>query len=180
MIEYIKIEGFKSIKTMELALKPINVFIGSNGSGKSNFISFFKLVNAIFNRGLQNHVITEKADNLLYFGRKRTEKLYGKMIFTKDKKNDNAYWFRLAQTSEGGLFIEEEGSGYNVMKDNDYQNYFTHSNIEESFIKKTNSYRDKYLIQYLSKIQVYHFHDTSPTSWLRKEMRSRRQHIFKV
>lgn len=169
MIEYIKIEGYKSIKTMELEMRPINVFIGSNGSGKSNFISFFKMVHAIFNRQLQRFVIEEKADNLLYFGRKTTEKLYGKLIFTNDGKDNNAYWFRLAQTKEGGLYIEEEGSGYNVKKENDYRNYFTYPNIEESFIKKTNSFRDKYLIRYLSNIQVYHFHDTSSTSLLRKE-----------
>lgn len=154
---------------MELELKPINIFIGSNGSGKSNFISFFKLVNAIFSQGLQNHVLKEKSDNLLYFGRKNTEKLYGKMIFTRDQQNDNAYWFRLAQTSNGGLFIEEEGSGYNVIKDNDYQNYFRYPNNEESIIKNSNDFRDAHLIKYLSNIQVYHFHDTSTTSWLRKE-----------
>ena len=114
MIETIKIEGFKSIKSMELELRPINVFIGSNGSGKSNFISFFKMINALFYRQLQRFVIEEKADNLLYFGRKTTENLYGKLIFTADGKDNNAYWFRLAQTKEGGLFIEEEASGFNV------------------------------------------------------------------
>ncbi|MDP2112439.1 MAG: AAA family ATPase, partial [Bacteroidota bacterium] len=114
MLEYIKIEGFKSIKTMELELKPINVLIGSNGSGKSNFIAFFRMVHAIFNRQLQRFVIEEKPDNLLYFGRKTTESLYGKMIFTEDKKDNNAYLFKLNQTTEGGLFIQHEASGYNV------------------------------------------------------------------
>lgn len=154
---------------MELQLKPINVFIGSNGSGKSNLISFFKLTNAIFNHGLQNHVIKEKADNLLYFGRKTTENIYGKLIFAKDKENNNAYWFRLAQTSEGGLFIEREASGYNVNSKDDAKNYYGTEAIDESNITKSNSFRNNYLRDYLSNIQVYHFHDTSPTSWLRKE-----------
>ncbi len=170
MLEYIKIEGFKSIKTMELELKPINVLIGSNGSGKSNFIAFFRMVHSIFNRQLQRFVIDEgKADNLLYFGRKTTESLFGKMIFTKDKKDNNAYWFRLRQTKEGGLIIDEEGSGYNVWKDNDYQNYYTFSNLEESTIQQSSTVRDQYLKDYLSNIQLYHFHDTSSTSKLRQE-----------
>ena len=45
MISSIHIEGFKSIREMTLALRPINILIGANGAGKSNFISFFKLLN---------------------------------------------------------------------------------------------------------------------------------------
>src|SRR5580700_9823302 len=111
MIDYIQIEGFKSIKKMEMELRPINILIGSNGSGKSNFISFFKLINAIFNRQLQKFIVEEKADNLLYYGRKHTEMLKGKIIFTEYGKNNNAYNFGLAQTKEGGLYIDYEGSG---------------------------------------------------------------------
>ncbi|MCU4165601.1 AAA family ATPase [Carboxylicivirga caseinilyticus] len=169
MIEYIEIQGFKSVKNMQLELKPINVFIGSNGAGKSNFVSFFKMVHAIFNQHLQRYVIEEKADNILHFGRKMTETMYGKMIFTEDAQNNNAYWFNLAQTKEGGLFIKEEGSGYNVNRDNDYQNYFTESNVEETSVTRDGSYRNNYLKRYLSNIQIYHFHDTSATSMLRRE-----------
>ena len=82
MINYIKIEGYKSIRKLELELTPINVLIGSNGSGKSNFLSFFKLLRAIFNKQLQHFVMEENADNLLYFGQKNTEHVDGKVIFT--------------------------------------------------------------------------------------------------
>jgi predicted ATPase len=41
-LKRIKIEGFKSIRSAELELRPINVLIGVNGSGKSNLVSFFK------------------------------------------------------------------------------------------------------------------------------------------
>ena len=169
MLEYIKIEGFKSIKAMELELKSINVLIGSNGSGKSNFIAFFRMVHAIFNRQLQRYVIEEKADNLLYFGRKTTESLYGKMIFTEDKINNNAYLFELNQTNEGGLFIQREASGYNVLKNDDLNGYYGAQNIEESHIPGSNSFRNICLQKYLKNLQIYHFHDTSATSMLRKE-----------
>jgi AAA15 family ATPase/GTPase len=43
----IAIKGFKSIDVIEnLSLGPINVVIGANGSGKSNFISVFAFLNA--------------------------------------------------------------------------------------------------------------------------------------
>jgi len=169
MLEYIKIEGFKSIETMELELKSINVLIGSNGSGKSNFIAFFRMVHAIFNRQFQRYIIEEKPDNLLYFGRKTTELLYGKMIFTEDEINNNAYLFELNQTNEGGLFILREASGFNVSKDDDSKGYYVTQNIEESQVPGSNSYRNVYLQGYLKNLQIYHFHDTSTTSMLRKE-----------
>jgi predicted ATPase len=169
MIEYIEIQGFKSVKNMQLELKPINVFIGSNGAGKSNFVSFFKMLDAIYNRQLSRYVIDEKADNIFYFGRKVTDHVYGKMIFSNGSQSNNAFWFKLEQDKHGGIFIGEEGYGYGVDKDNDYHNYFTSSDIEESKIAKMSGHRYTYINNYLSNIQIYHFHDTSSTSKLRVE-----------
>ncbi|OPC25361.1 hypothetical protein BAX95_00160 [Elizabethkingia meningoseptica] len=170
MIDYIKIEGFKSIKKMDLELKPINLLIGSNGSGKSNFISFFKLINAIFNTNLQTYITEEKADNILYFGRKITEKMYGKIILTEDGENNNSYNFSLAQTKEGGLFIDFEGTGYNVTKNDDSSNYFYNRGLNESkYAVDTQHKRNRILQKYISSLQVFHFHDTSSTSFLRRE-----------
>ena len=39
MIEQVLIENYKSIKDLSLPLNRLNVLIGSNGAGKSNFIS---------------------------------------------------------------------------------------------------------------------------------------------
>ena len=39
------LKGFKSIKEMDLELRPLNVLIGANGAGKSNLVSFFKMLN---------------------------------------------------------------------------------------------------------------------------------------
>jgi predicted ATPase len=47
-LSHIKIKGFKSIKELDLEMQPINVLIGANGSGKSNFISVFRLLENIY------------------------------------------------------------------------------------------------------------------------------------
>ena len=55
----ITIKGFKSISSVKgLPIRPINVLIGANGSGKSNFLGVFKLLQAIRQSlaGLQNYV----------------------------------------------------------------------------------------------------------------------------
>ena len=169
MIEYIEIKGFKSIKEMKLEMKPVNILIGSNGAGKSNFISFFKLVSSIFNSRLQKYIQEEKTDNILYFGRKTTHELYGKLIFSKEDGDNNAYNFRLLRTKEGGLFIDEEGSGYNVSYDNNMHNYFYNFDLDESQFAKSSRRRNTILQGYMSSLRVFHFHDTSSTSALRKE-----------
>ena len=52
----IQIKGFKSIRELDLELRPLNVLIGANGSGKSNFIEVFRLLNEIVDRKLQFYV----------------------------------------------------------------------------------------------------------------------------
>ena len=40
-LESISIKGFKSIRDIKVDLRDINVLIGANGSGKSNFLEVF-------------------------------------------------------------------------------------------------------------------------------------------
>jgi predicted ATPase len=169
MIDYLKIEGFKSIRQLEMKLLPLNLLIGGNGSGKSNFVSFFKLIDAIFNKNFQQYVMEEKADNILYFGRKRTSEMKAKLIFTENRRDNNAYNLSIAQTKEGGLFLKREGSGYKVTLDDDIHNYYYEKSLNESKIAIDDSYRNKFLRRYISSLQAFHFHDTSSTSLLRRE-----------
>ena len=48
------LKGFKSIREMDLELRPLNVLIGANGAGKSNLISFFRMLNEMTGGRLQN------------------------------------------------------------------------------------------------------------------------------
>ena len=47
------LKGYKSIAECDLPLGSINVLIGANGAGKSNFIGFFKLIGRILDEQLQ-------------------------------------------------------------------------------------------------------------------------------
>lgn len=72
MIQKITIEGYKSIKEQTVELFPINILIGGNGIGKSNFISAFTLIHNLYERNLQNYVLTKgSSDSLLYMGKKK-------------------------------------------------------------------------------------------------------------
>ena len=79
----ITIKGFRSIGSVEdLAIRPINVLIGANGSGKSNFLSIFKLLQAIRAGELQNYVARAGgADRILHFGARVTGVLTIRLTF---------------------------------------------------------------------------------------------------
>lgn len=169
MINKIKIEGYKSVKNMELELLPINVLIGSNGVGKSNFISFFKLINIIYEQRLENYSMTNSADNLLYFGRRTTEYINCILEFNET----NAYEFKLQPTIDNKLFITHELTHFNKNK-GDFKYYGSGwsttpitTNSKESNLKNHNKGIGYWVNMYLNTLKIYHFHDTSEFSALR-------------
>ena len=91
-IDRININNFKSIRQLnDFPIHPLNVLIGSNGAGKSNFIAFFKLLNSISENKLPNYIADNSyADRVLYFGKKASkERMSGSIIFKADNKNGN-------------------------------------------------------------------------------------------
>ena len=71
---HIKNEGFKSIKSAELEIAPINTLIGANGSGKSNLIEVFELLREFRDDRWREYLgAAGSADQLLHFGSRYTE-----------------------------------------------------------------------------------------------------------
>jgi predicted ATPase len=68
-LKRLTIEGFKSIESTSLPLHDLNVIIGSNGSGKSNLIGAFKLLERILSKKLQSYVGSEPDRILIMEGR---------------------------------------------------------------------------------------------------------------
>ena len=71
----ITISGFKSIKRCDIEFRKVNVLIGSNGAGKSNFISAFTLLQNILSQNLQVFVAQSGMNSLFYNGRKVTDEI---------------------------------------------------------------------------------------------------------
>ena len=95
MIEAVHIQNYKSIRDVTVPLRRLNVLIGSNGVGKSNFISFFELTKAIFQQRLGSYTMDHGGiDNLLYKGRKASDQIIGLLDFD----NKNAFEFTSLET----------------------------------------------------------------------------------
>lgn len=91
-MKQIQINGYKSIKELDLELTSINILIGANGGGKSNFLSFFEFLKNVYNRNLEEYVaLRGGVDRFLHKGDKVTEEISTKLFF----KNTNGYSFTL-------------------------------------------------------------------------------------
>ncbi len=165
MIENILINNYKSIRELQLELKPLNILIGSNGAGKSNFISFFQLANSIFEQKLQPFVIERGIDNLLYFGRKKSDEIRGLIDFN----NTNALFFSIRPTQTNKAYIHELGDYFNNWNttNKNYEEWskkIWDSGVEETVLKQRKEWRAGHLNTYLESFKIYHFHDTSVNS----------------
>ncbi|TAE33476.1 MAG: hypothetical protein EAZ91_02370 [Cytophagales bacterium] len=172
MIESIKIVNFKSIREAEITLRPINVLIGSNGAGKSNFVNFFGFLKAISDRELTKFTGDRGgADRILYLGSRVSTELLGIINF----ENTNRYRFHLAPNDQQNFYFVGEATDYNkAAKKNEDTNWYDKqlgSGHIESRLQNHGSLVIDYVRKYMGLFQVYHFHDTSRTAPLKKTAR---------
>ena len=160
----VRIEGFKSIESAELELGDLNVVIGSNGSGKSNLIGVFRLLERVLTHNLQLYVASEP-DRLLFHGRKKTAALSLDFAFEQ-----NSYGFRLVAAQDALIFEYER-----VTNDSDSETIDTghkESRLAEAVTYSGNKlfplvrkwFAEPLYRQIRNNLVVYHFHDTSDTS----------------
>ena len=110
MLKSIKIKGYKSIQEIELELNNINLLIGANGVGKSNFISFFKLLRWTLQTPGQLQVFIAQfggANSLLFDGVAITQQLEAELNFLTDA-GQNDYYLRLFHAAGDTLIFAEE------------------------------------------------------------------------
>jgi predicted ATPase len=159
----IEINGYKSIKELSLELRPINILIGANGSGKSNFLSFFDFLKQVYNQNLKEFVALKGIDTFLHKGDKVTEEISTHLYFP----NTNGYSFTIKKGDIGFIFTKE-GLWY----DNNphVKNPFEAASFgPESTLRFKTVARAKYIRDYLEQLAKYHFHDTGENSPFNKE-----------
>jgi len=165
MITRIEIEGYKSIKSLKLELQPINILLGSNGVGKSNFISIFSLIREMYKGNLQNYIQQKGgADSFLHFGSKNTSKIRLALHFKSSFGNENIFSINL-QTGTNNLFINLIKTSYRH-KESRFDKWYD-QNVPESSFAQINTRQAFFVNQRLIEFDVYHFHDTSDTSPIR-------------
>lgn len=160
----IKIAGYKSIKKCDIEFGKINVLIGSNGAGKSNFISAFSLLQNILAKNLQVSVGQQGVNAFLYKGRKITDEIDFEVFF-----GYNSYGFSLVPTDDNRLIFRREYFGYHGGWENESNVAQGHS--ESLWETGAQNRIDNYVIPILRKQnwRVYHFHDTGRNAKVKQE-----------
>ena len=169
-VEKITIEGFKSIASAEVELRPVNVLIGANGSGKSNFIGAFAFLQAIRAGRLQDYVARAGgAERILHFGSKVTEALKFHVCF-ENTANEFGIFLkatdddRLYPSSEYGAVWNKDLSPYPLRG---YINEFG-SDWETGISGATGQEIATDIGSHIDNWRIYHFHDTSANSPFKK------------
>jgi predicted ATPase len=155
------LHGYKSIASCEIELGKLNILIGANGAGKSNFIGFFKLIGKVLDQQLQSAVGTSGGpDAMLHFGRKKTEELSAELYF-----GNNGYKFSLKPTQDNRMMFSRECLWWNISGD-----WRPHSGHFESYLEgqKGKGRIYEYVVPPMRSWRVYHFHDTSDSATVKQ------------
>jgi predicted ATPase len=124
-LKQIEVTNFKSFKHINVDLRNLNILVGTNAAGKSNFIRIFKFLRNVVRYNLNNAISQE--GGVEYFrniglGNKRN--LRFKINYDPDKRDaveiDDKFFVVKSYdaTYEFEIRFHKEGKGYDIEKDN--------------------------------------------------------------
>jgi len=190
-IAQLKLHGYKSIEDVpSLSLGALNVLIGANGAGKSNLVSFFRLIQNMMGRRLQDFVgESGRGNSMLHYGAKRTPRIEARLTLENEAGFVGRYAFQLQHVPEDTLMIAEEGIEYSFAMTSAVEpsemgqartrpvgraNLETAvwGSVEAPYAREPDypQFRESLVAvrECLGRCCVYHFHDTSPESRIRQ------------
>jgi predicted ATPase len=172
MLKRLKLKGFKSIKEMDLELRPLNVLIGSNGAGKSNLCSFFRMLGELADGRLQNYVAAAgRAHSLLFYGPGVTTRIQARLEFQAETNLDS-YDFSLSYAGEDTLFFTAETLlAARTKSINEPKEISLGAGHHETRLRNEvaqGGWLAIILTALLDHCRVYHFHDTSSTARIKQ------------
>ena len=164
--------GFKSIREMHnLEFKSLNVLIGANGAGKSNLISFFKLLNFGMTNSLKEYVARAGyANSLLHFGSQQTKQIAAQLAFRMER-GINTYELKLSHAAEDSLIYTDEAVTWQE-DGRPLRRTVLGFGVEKTLLNdpaRLNDPKVKVVRGLLTGARVYQFHDTSAGAPLRSK-----------
>ena len=174
-LDTVTIKGFKTIKALE-DFKPerLTALIGANGAGKSNFISFFRMLSWALSGpdNLPLHVGQQGgASALLHDGQETTREIEAELAMSNESGR-NQYAFRLFYAAGDTLVFAEERCRF-VRRDHPNPGSWVGTGAGHTSPKLlTQAASDqtaRVILGILKKVIVYQFHNTSYTARMRSK-----------
>jgi len=165
------IKGYKSIRDQRMQLRDLNVFIGANGAGKSNLLSFFDMLGFMTTGTLQQYVAENGyASSFLYYGPQTTPVLEAKLVLEMEQ-GTNHYDFRLAHAANDiFIFADERVAFARRGREGPTEPRSLGAGHKESRLQEQAEADDlaaKSVLWALQRYKSFHFHDTSRTAKIR-------------
>lgn len=165
------LRGYKSFSREcgPVSFGDVTVLLGANGAGKSNLLSFFRLLNFLEAGCLQSYVGRQGAASLLFMGPKRTPALNAALRLEGGAGESCDYELELAFGLPDRLFIGGErivfragaGGGRRELR------LAAAGGPESGLRPAAGDAAARAVAGFLSGIRVYQFHDTSETAPVR-------------
>ncbi len=160
-LQHVAVKGYKSIKELTLDMQAINILIGANGAGKSNFISLFTFLSQLSQGKLKTYVERQGfANTFFHFGAKQTDQMSLELAV-----GDNSYYVTFVHgANDDTLVFADE---YCTCTGSP-QRWTVKGSLGESGLlpgsEAKSDYVRNYTREYMVGCRVYHFHDTSESA----------------
>jgi predicted ATPase len=167
-LDQLTIRGFKSIRELkDFELKGLNILVGANGAGKSNLISFFRMLQSLIEGTLADYVRDSGGiGDLLHNGRKATKQMEFETRF-----GHRGYRFELTPGPGEGFALTNEARYYEHGISGWWELGSSGDNssllVKEANGKSSDSEYSIPVYNAISSWKIYHFHDTSLTAPMR-------------
>jgi predicted ATPase len=168
LINTLEVSGYKSIRSAQLELRPLNVLIGPNGAGKSNLASIFSMLqwNA---KGQLAYFVARSggANNLFHFGTKTTEVI--RIMVEGHISTSRMVYVSTSRSAAGDRLWSIEFFGRRTEQDEAQPNTTTQSpagipaNHPGEALANQND-----IFGLFERIGIYHFHDTTNEARIRQ------------
>lgn len=169
------IRGFRSIRSLEdFELKNLTVLIGANASGKSNFISFFRMLSYATTGGRLQFYIKRYggASSILFEGSERTPQIEASIDFDTEA-GANEYAFRIFHAAGDTLIFADEKFRFSRSTYPGKATWFNlgAGHVESRLVDEANAGNKtaETILLLLKKCGVHQFHNTGEHAGLRQK-----------
>jgi predicted ATPase len=174
MLRTLEIRGYRSLKSVRITdLGPRTLLIGANGSGKSNLLSFLRLVPLLATQSLRRFVAEAGgASTILHYGPRVSPAMSFMLEFEAEDATWKAYSAELAYAAGDTLYFADERVGSRVASDQEYSWEPLGVGHPESHLAVDSvSQTLKDVRALVRRMNYFHFHDTSRESPMRAASR---------
>jgi predicted ATPase len=174
MLTKLELSGFKTIRNLpdEFRFGQINVLVGANGAGKSNFISFFKMLSWMTGSdfGLGEFVARSGGANSLLHDGARVTPMIEASLTIKTSGGLNDYYIRLAHAAQDTLIFTEEKYRFSDNSKPCPANWTgLGAGHKGCRLRQQSNKTAQTILHLLQQLKVYQFHNTSETARVRQK-----------